>query len=101
MDTLGQDRMRSLLINYRRNKIKLAILISIFTVLLLWTAFLFLRIESIKNRVAEEYAPYIEQAYSEMHAAEAVRSEMSAHLEELRSLKKDLETRIEQADIAN
>ena len=100
MDSLGQDRMRSLLTNYRRNKIKLAIIAPLFTLLLLWALFLLLRIESIKNRVCEEYAPDIAAAYDEMYAMEAEKQAASDRLSELKDYKTSLETQIEQAQAA-
>lgn len=85
METLGQDRMRSLKINYRRNKIKLAILSSLALMLLIYAALIAWQIHRVKTEVIAENTHYITQAQEEMEASDAVRRDARARYDEAKA----------------
>lgn len=101
METLGQDRMRSLKTNYRRNKIKLTILSSLALLLLIYAGLIAWQIHRIKTEVIAENTHYITQAQAEMETSDAIRSEARTRYEEAKARNAAIQAEIDALKNAN
>jgi len=74
MESLGQDRLRNLRVNYKRNKTIIIILTCVTLLLFLYAAFMAYKVYSIRASVIHENSHYITEAESEKNEADARRS---------------------------